>query len=96
MSFGSGPVRNSVSGVDGDVGGLHVNVYGWCSSILSAFLIHSHELKMFHSSDCITLVWFPSVVVGMLSLRGDFFRPRMLTAFEIGANEDIQMSIFKS
>jgi len=29
VSFGSGPVRKSVSGVDGDVGGLYVIVYGW-------------------------------------------------------------------
>ena len=28
--FGSGPVRKSVSGVDGDVGGLYVIVYGGC------------------------------------------------------------------
>ncbi len=33
VSFGSGPVRKSVSGVDGDVGGLYVIVYGWCWSM---------------------------------------------------------------
>jgi hypothetical protein len=30
VSFVSGPVRKSVSGVDGDVCGLYVVVYGWC------------------------------------------------------------------
>ena len=59
--FGSGPVRKSVSGVDGDVGGLYVIVYGGCFDGFQHSSILLHDQQMFHSSDCITLVWCPSV-----------------------------------
>ena len=52
------PFRKSVSTLDSDVGGLYVIVYRWCWSITLSVPLFSH---MFHSSECITLVWCPSV-----------------------------------
>ena len=55
----SGPFRRSVSSVGGDVGGMYdlilVGVDRW--------LKHSSTLsnEFFHSTECITLVWCPSV-----------------------------------
>ncbi len=46
-----------------------------------SFPLFSH---MFHSSECITLVWCPSVFE---MIEGDFPCPRVLAAWEIGANE---------
>jgi hypothetical protein len=52
------PFRKSVSTFDSGVGGLYVIVYRWCWSITLSVPLFSH---MFHSSECIPLVWCPSV-----------------------------------
>ncbi len=42
---------------------------------LSAFLYLLHDQQKFHFSDCITHVWFPSVVFERLILWGGFLSP---------------------
>ena len=96
MSFGSGPVRKSVSGVDGDVGGLYVIVYGWCWSMAFSIPLFSCMINK-----CFILqIVSPSFGVLLLLLEGwfcegDFFRPRMLAALEIGANEDVSLEVWR-
>ncbi len=51
------PFRKSVSTLYSDVGGLYVIVCRWCWSITLSISLFSH---IFHSSECITLVWCPS------------------------------------
>ena len=96
VSFGSGPVRKSVSGVDGDVGGLYVIVYGWCWSMAFSIPLFSCMINK-----CFILqIVSPSFGVLLLLLEGwfcegDFFRPRMLAALEIGANEDVSLEVWR-
>ncbi len=78
----------AVSWLDGDVGGLYVIVYGWCWSITLGILLFSH---IFHFSECITLVWCPSVFD---VIEGDFPCPPVLAAWEIGANEVVSLLVW--
>jgi len=55
----SGPFRRSVSSVGGDVGGLYDLILVGVDRWLKHSSTLSHEF--FHSTECITLVWCPSV-----------------------------------
>ena len=67
---------------------LCVVVYGWCWSITLSIPLFSHIV---HSSECITLVWCPSVFE---LIEGDFLCPRVLAAWEIGANEVVSLLVW--
>ena len=68
--FGSGPVRKSVSGVDGDVGGLYVIVYGGCWSMVFSIPLFSCMINK-----CFILqIVSPSFGVLLLFWEVDFVR----------------------